>query len=190
MKRNNTHSIGFNVVKFDSPDALKAYEVFAGQTDGLLAILAFQYDRYEAGAGRIIWVKDRNGVEVPVISARYSIWEHANQRQRAGTPAKVAREIQQTVEQTPSEKLPRYDWVIAHAWSYFKPAPGTDEDAENMPQDKASSQGGARGYLPVTWCAQRLPPGIRVVSPDELVWRIRMRHDPAQTTRLIVRLAQ
>ena len=76
MKRNNTHVIGFNVAKFDSPDALKAYEVFAGQTDGLLAILVWQYDCYETGAGKVFWVRDRNGVEVPVISARYSIWNH------------------------------------------------------------------------------------------------------------------
>ena len=57
MKRNNTHAIGFNVTKFDSPDALKSYEVFAGQTDGLLAILVFQYDCYETGAGKVFWVR-------------------------------------------------------------------------------------------------------------------------------------
>jgi hypothetical protein len=91
MKKNNTRIIGFNLSKLDSPDALKAYEVIARQTDGLLAILVFQYDPYEAGAGRTFWVKDRNGVEVPVISARYSIWNHSIQRPCAGTPAKVAR---------------------------------------------------------------------------------------------------
>ena len=92
-------------------------------------------------------MKDRQGLEVPVISARYSIWEHANQRQRAGTPAKIAREIRQTLEQAPPETLPRYDWVIAHAWSYFRKAPGADENAENMPQENAPSQGGIRGLL-------------------------------------------
>ena len=59
------HVVGFNVTKFDSPDALKAYAVIAGQTDSLLAILVWQYDCYEAGAGKMFWVKDRNGVEVP-----------------------------------------------------------------------------------------------------------------------------
>jgi hypothetical protein len=133
MQKNNTRVIGFNVAKFDSADARKAYEVFARQTDGLLAILVFQYSAYEAGAGKTFWVKDRNGVEVPVVSARYSIWSHAN-RPRAGTPAKVAREIRETVERTPQGDLPRYDWVIAHVWSWFKAAPGTDENAEEMPQ--------------------------------------------------------
>src|SRR6266566_2349861 len=74
---------------------------------------------------------------------------------------------------------PRYDWVIAHAWSYFRKAPGADENAENLPASNPSS--GVRGYTPVTWCAERLPANIRVISPEELIWRIRMRHDAAQT---------
>jgi hypothetical protein len=184
MQKNNTRIIGFNVAKLDSPDALKAYEVFARQTDGLLAILVFQYDGYEAGAGKAFWVKDRNGVEVPVVCARYSIWSHAN-RARAGTPAKVAREIRQTVESTVPGDLPRYDWVIAHAWSWFKAAPGSDENAEDMPQENAAAQGGVRGYTPVTWCAAQLPSNIRAIRPEELIWRMRMRHNAEETRRLI-----
>ena len=65
MKKNNTRMIGFNFANYDSPDARKAYEVFASQTDGLLAIFVFQYSPYEAGAGETFWVKDRNGIELP-----------------------------------------------------------------------------------------------------------------------------
>ncbi|HVM63012.1 MAG TPA: hypothetical protein VMV72_19290 [Verrucomicrobiae bacterium] len=185
MKQNNTRIIGFNVTQHDSPDALKAYEVFARQTDGLLAILVFQYYPYEGGAGRIFWVKDRNGIELPVITARYSIWEHANTRPRAGTPAKIARVIRQSVENTPRDDGPRYDWVIVHAWSWFKKAPGEDENAEDMPQQDAAANGGQSIYGPATWCAERLPGSIRVVRPEELVWRIRMKHNTEQTARLI-----
>jgi hypothetical protein len=185
MKKNNTRIIGFNVSKLDSSDALKAYEVIASQTDGLLAILVFQYDRYEAGAGKTFWVKDRNGVDVPVITARYSIWEHMNSRERSGTPAKVAREIRQTVENTAPSELPRYDWVIVHAWSWFKKASGNDENAENMPQEDAATKGGQSVYAPVTWCAERLASNIRTAGPEELIWRIRMKHNPEQTKKLI-----
>ena len=189
MKKNNTRIIGFNVSKLDSADALKAYEVIARQTDGLLAILVFQYDAYEAGAGKTFWVKDRNGLEVPVVSARYSIWNHLNHRPRAGTPAKVAREIRQSVENAPQDELPRYDWVIVHAWSWFKQAPGNDENAEDMmpqaPREEAVAKGGQSIYAPVTWCAGRLPANIRTVSPEELIWRIRMKHNPEQTKKLI-----
>jgi hypothetical protein len=184
MEKNNTRVIGFNVARLDSPDALKAYDVFARQTEGLLGILVFQYDRYEAGAGQVFWVKDRTGVEVPVISARYSIWSQAS-RARAGTPAKVAREIRQTVERARASELPRYDWVMAHVWSWFKPKPGPDENAEDMPQENAAAQGGVRGYPPVIWCAARLPSNIRTISPDEMIWRIRMRHNAQQTKTLI-----
>ncbi len=54
----------------------------------------------------------------------------------------------------------------------------------------ASDQGGVRGYSPVTWCADRLPATIRVVSPEELAWRIRMKHNPAQTKRFMAQLDQ
>ena len=185
MKKNNTRIIGFNVTKFDSSDARNAYEVFASQTDGLLAILIFQYDGYEAGAGKVFWVKDRNGVEIPVITARYSIWNHHNQRERSGTPAKVAREIRQTVENALPSEMPRYDWVIAHAWSWFRKSPGSDENAENMPQENAAAHGGVCGYTPVTWCAERLGSNIRIVGPQELIWRIRMKHNTEQTKKLI-----
>ena len=185
MKKTNTRIIGFNVAKCDSDEARRAYQVFVGETDGLLAMLVFQYAPYEAGAGQTFWVKDRNGIEVPVITARYLIWEHANNRARAGTPAKVARDIRQTVEKTSRGELPRYDWVITHAWSWFRKAPGTEENTENLPQETAAANGGVRGYSPVTWCAERLPVSVRTVSPEELAWRIRMKHDPLLTKRLI-----
>ena len=38
---------------------------------------------------------------------------------------------------------------------------------------------------PVTWCAERLPEEIRVVCPEELIWRIRFKHDPEQTRAVI-----
>jgi hypothetical protein len=133
----------------------------------------------------MFWVKDRKGIEVPVITACYSIWEHANSRARAGTPAKVAREIRQAVEKTAPRQLPRYDWVVAHVWSEFKRALGTDDHAENLPQENAAAGGGVRGYAPVIWCAECLPASVRVVSPEELVWRIRMKHDPSQTEKLV-----
>jgi hypothetical protein len=188
MQKNNTRIIGFNVSKLDSADALKAYQVIAGQTDRLLAILVFQYDAYEAGAGRIFWVKDRTGVEVPVLSARYSIWNGLNHRPRAGTPAKVAREIRQTMEKTRQGEQPRYDWAIVHAWSWFKHTPGESETAEDMPsmpREEAAAKGGQSLYAPARWCAERLPANIRTVTPEELLWRLRMKHNPEQTRKLI-----
>ncbi|MGO8699086.1 MAG: hypothetical protein ACLQVY_15330 [Limisphaerales bacterium] len=187
MRRTNTRVIGFNVTKLDSVDTRKACEVIAAQSSGLLAILLWQYDNYTAGAGNVFWVRDGDGVEVPVISARYAIWNRENRQPRSGTPAKIAHEIQRTIESTTVAESPRYDWVNVHAWSWFKNAPGSNEDAEDMPQKDAEAHGGKRVYSPVVWCAERLPSSIRTVDPEELIWRIRMKHNPEQTTLLIER---
>jgi hypothetical protein len=189
MQRNNTRLIAFNLEHPDSPDALEAYKTFAREADGLLGILAYQYSPYEGGAGKTFWVKDKNGVEIPAITARYAIWEHTNDRPRSGTPAKVAREIQETIAHTSKAKLPRYDWVIDHVWSSFRRAPGSNEAAENFPEKetKTHSRDAVKGYSPVTWCAERLPSDIRVISPEELVWRIRAKHNPEQTKAAIQR---
>jgi hypothetical protein len=53
MRRSNTRVIGFNVARPSSDDALKAYATFAGETDGLLGILAFQYAPYEGSEFRV-----------------------------------------------------------------------------------------------------------------------------------------
>src|SRR5690606_33582339 len=94
--------------------------------------------------------------------------------------------IRESVAATPAAQLPRNDWVIAHVWSFFKKSAGNGENAENLPQENASARGGVRGYTPVLWCAERLPEDIRVVSPEEMIWRIRMKHDPAGTKKLIL----
>jgi hypothetical protein len=187
MKKTNSRIIAFNVAKHDSADARKSYEIIARETDALLGILIFQYAPYEAGAGKVYWVKDKNGIDVPVVTARYSIWENSNQRARAGTPAKIAREITESVAQT---SMPRYDWAITHAWSYFKKSATRDDNAENLPQENAPSAGGIRGYTPVQWCAARLPSTIRVISPEELLWRIRMQNNPEQTKKVIANTNQ
>ena len=74
MQKTGTRIIGFNFSRYDTPDALKAYETFAQQTDGLGGILVFQYTPYDAVAGKTFWVKDRVGVEIPVVSPEELLW--------------------------------------------------------------------------------------------------------------------
>jgi hypothetical protein len=179
MKKTNTKIIGFNFHDLFSADARRAFEIFAREMDGVEAILAFQYYPYEGGEGKVFWVKGSGGRDIPVFTCRYAIWENCNQRPRCGTPAKIAREIAQDVAETTKGEAQRLDWVIDHAWSYFRKVPGSDEDAENMEQRDATEHGGIRGYSPAVWCAKRLPTGVRVVPIEELVWRIRERHGQA-----------
>jgi hypothetical protein len=177
MKRTNTKIIGFNFHDLFSADARRAFEIFAREMDGVEAILAFQYYPYEGGEGKVFWVKGAGGRDVPVVTCRYAIWENNNQRPRCGTPAKIAREIAQDMSATPKGDPQRLEWVIDHAWSYFRKRPGSDENAENMKQQNAPARGGIRGYSPAVWCAKRLPANVRVIPIEELIWRIRARHD-------------
>jgi hypothetical protein len=193
MRRNGTKIIGYNIRYLDRPDARRALEVMAAQTEGLTAILAFQYSPYNAGAGKVIWVRDKTGVEIPVITLRYQIWWHLNSRANTGTPMKIAREIGESAAQAARAGEPRHDWAMIHAWSYFRNAGGSiDENAENVPirRDLAPDQtyeslGGVRGYDPALWSAQRLPADVRIVSVSEMAWRVRMQHDPLVTKKLL-----
>jgi hypothetical protein len=189
MQATGTQIVAFNMTKADSPDAMKAYDVIAKQTDGLLAIMVFQYDPYEGGQGKVFWVQDKRGIDIPVITCRYSLWYGRAKAKLSGTPAKVARLITDTVKDTPAADLPRYDWVICHAWSYFKKSPGNDEAAEDLDIADGAQLGGKRGYSPAVWSAQRLPDSIRLISPPEMAWRLRMKHNPEQTRQLLSQLA-
>lgn len=192
MQKSGEHIIGFNIRYLDRPDARKAFQTIAANTDGLLGILAFQYSPYNAGAGEVFWVKDKRGIDIPVVTLRYQIWWHMENRNNAGTPAKVARFITDSVKTASPADLPRNDWAMVQVWSYFKNTPGTNEVAEDLPRkqdlkkgEQYEDLGGVRGYSPVLWCAERLPESIHVVSPDEMLWRIRMKHNPEQTKKLI-----
>lgn len=169
-----------------SAQAMRVFQTYAREMDGLLGIMAYQYSPYEAGAGEIFWVKDGNGIEIPVVTARYTIWNNANQLgPRIGTPAKVARAIDETAAKAITEKRQTMDWTIVHCWSFFKESLGTDEDAENMDQESAFQNGGRKGVTPVAWCVRRLSPEVKVVCPEELLWRIRMERNPQQTKAIL-----
>jgi hypothetical protein len=192
MQKSGEHIIGFNIRYLDRPDAKKAFQTIAANTDGVLGILAFQYSPYNAGAGEVFWVKDKRGIDIPVVTLRYQIWWQMAKRANAGTPAKVARFITDSVKTASPEVLPRNDWAMVHVWSYFKMVSGTNELAEELPRkqdlkagEKYEGWGGVRGYSPALWCAERLPESIRAVSPDEMLWRVRMKHNPEQTKKLI-----
>ena len=172
------------MIDLDSDAAKEAYEIYAREMEGLLAIVTFQYYPYEGGEGEIIWVKDRKGIEVPVISAAYSLWENTD-RPRSGSPAKIARLLNKEAERGKAKGEPALGWTITHCWSYFKRSSGTGDHDEDMPQKNAPEKGGVRGLTPVGWCVDRLSEDIQVVSPEELVWRIRMQHNPEQTREVL-----
>ena len=70
---------------------------------------------------------------------------------------------------------------MTHAWSpYEREADGTVRD---LP---FGDRRGQRGVSPTKWCVDQLDKdNVRVVSPTELLWRLRLHHDPAATAHAI-----
>jgi len=44
----------------------------------------------------------------------------------------------------------------------------------------------ASGVQPVSWCIDRSDKKIKVVSPKDLLWRVRMKHNREETLNTIV----
>jgi hypothetical protein len=176
MDKCGVHSFAINAQKWDGPEAMAAYETYAREMPTLKAIFTVQYAPYTAGGGAIKWIPRQDGKRVPVISARNAIWAGRSKDPREGTPGRVAAMLNewaskpiQTPIQTPED---RFAWVVVHCWSWFKDVPpDAPSSAEEVDQTIPPAEA-ARGYLPATWCAARLAPNIRVVTPSMLSERL------------------
>lgn len=166
----------FGFICFDvaSPEAQEAFRIYAEEMPGLTGMLAVQYFPYELDGG-IYWHRNRAGIDIPVVTARYSLWNEVNaQRPRAGVPEFVASMVNRDVS-TAEEKGGRtLDWTIVHAWSDFGAA---------SPQTPRP----AVGVNPVRRTRALLLPSVKPVSVEELLWRIRMEYRPEQTRKVLNR---
>jgi len=170
-----------NAMRWDSPAAVRAYTVFAEEIPELLGILMVQYAPYSAGQGRVLWVKGRNGREVPVVSARFALWGKSPFPDD-GPPAEIARRLSEQPACGARATEAGFSWVTVHCWSWFREAPdGAPEDAEEVDQSRGAGSGGKRGLEPVGWCIRRLAPHVRVMTPTELLMTLNLRLRPART---------
>lgn len=163
---------GFICFDVSSAEAQEAFRIYAEEMPGITGMLAVQYFPYELD-GRIYWQPNREGIDIPIVTARYSLWNEVNARRpRAGTPEYVAALINrdQTVAREANERM--LGWTIVHAWSDFS------QTSPLTPQP-------AIGFNPVQTVQQMLLPSIEPVSVDELLWRIRMEYRPEQTRKIL-----
>jgi len=177
MDKMNITVFGFITEDFDSENAIEAYQIYAKEMPGLTGMIAVQYYPYEGGVDDIIWVKNNQGIDIPVVRASFALWANYN-TPNGGTPAKVARLINDDAKQGETS----YNWIIEHAWSGFKQSETNDENAEN---GQFGQPGNETGLIPVDWTIQRLKKDVKVVNIEELLWLIRMDHNPEQTNRVI-----
>ena len=176
MKRTGTSVLAFICMDMFSGAAKDAYRIFAEEIDGLLGILTLQYSPYNRGDGKLLWVNGKNGFDVPICSARYQIWANLD-IPGSGNPQKVAIDINEDAGDADS---PVMSWTIVHAWSrYIKDVNGNILDAS---QDDRNA---TRGVSAVYWGTRFLDSGTAVVSVEELLWRMRMAHDPEGTRQMI-----
>lgn len=184
LDRSGCRTYMFLTMNLDSPGAHEAYVIFAREIKGLLGMFALQYYPYEAGDGKIFWVRNGRGDEIPVVTAKFRIWEDVpDKHTRAGTPTKVANAINQAARAATTTNGLLQAWCTVHTWSSFRrPANGTDQTAAE-PGETIT----ARAVTPARWCVEQLGPNIKVVTPEELLWRIRMTHAPERTAHQIER---
>ena len=166
----------------NSSSALQAYDMYARHINDLSGMFTIQYSPYEAGDGKVFWAKNCDGIDIPVITIKYCIWANID-LPGSGTPAKIARLLNSDAAKARAKNEPFYAVVMTHAWSGFKQQAN---DCNDRAENGLFQQSGTKaGITPTKWCVDRLDPAIKVVSPEELVWRIRMAHNPQQTKAAI-----
>ncbi len=162
MKKTGAHLVCFIVNDSSSRQAKEVYQIFAEELDSLYGMLVMDYAPYHKGMGQIYWSKNRDGIEIPAVTARFCLWSGMN-RPNAGSPETVAGVINTNSAQN--------SWVATHAWSRFK-QPDTGKEI-----------GGTEAMAA---CINALnPKEVNAVTPEEMIWRIRMAHNPRQTETYI-----
>ena len=165
MKILNLKIFGFICKDVNSAAAKQAFQIYADEIEDLSGMLAIQYFPYELG-GKTLWVTNKKGVDIPVITAHYCIWNEVNdKRPYCGTPEYVASLINREVIKADKTKENVLLCTMIHAWSDFSKT----SKIGKKPQIGFNAGAAANNLL---------VDNIKNVSLNELIWRIRMKHRP------------
>ena len=120
FKATGTSLLTFLVHDPESAAAKEAYQIFAEESPSLTAMLTIQYNPYEEAEGQTRWATRKDGSEVPVIPASYSIWklnpQDAKKRPHGLAPTALAEAV---ADRAKSATKPFSEWTVVHAWSEF-----------------------------------------------------------------------
>jgi hypothetical protein len=158
-----------------SSASMETYQALVDANDQLEGIVAIQYaPSYAGGGGEILWVTNKKGYDVPIVTVRYSIWNFGSRNQeRDGTPTYVAHQLNKL------QSTDKFSAVIVHAWSAFK---DTDDSQDELAENASGSVTGASA---AEMCNRRLNNDFEAVNMQELIWRIRMEYRPEQTQKYL-----
>lgn len=181
MKATDTRVLSLLVWDIDSEKAQRAYQTLARRMPDLVGMIAIEYSPYEGGEGRVFWVDNGQGSQLPVMTCRYALWAQSN-RPNTGSPSEVAAMVRRdlTAATKPEDQLA---WTIVHAWSWFRNADQPEE--EEVRQQGAERRGARRGHVVAHWSQEKLGDEVRSVTIEELLWRLRMAKDPERTRQAI-----
>lgn len=179
MRQEGVTVFSFICMDVNSEGAKEAYSIFVREMDGLVGMIAIQYAPYNGGHGKTMWFKNKDGIEIPVVTPTFALWKNADW-EGGGTPAQIAQWVNQKAVAAEKQGKNSFSLTSVHCWSYF-----TNETAGDPNSQNTEGENGQRGVTPVKWCIEQIKPKTMVVSPEELIWRIRMDHNPAQTKRAI-----
>lgn len=173
MRQHRIKVLGLMAKDVKSAAAKEGYQAFIDANEQLEGLVVLQYSPYAGGKGDIIWLKNKQGYEIPVISIRYSLWNFGNvNHEREGTPAYISQKLAVDTDN-------KFSVIGVHAWSRFKDiGKGTDPLAEN-------NDGDNNGASAAKLMSNHLGPDFETVNVQELIWRIRMNHSKEETDRYL-----
>jgi hypothetical protein len=100
---------------FSSAKGREMLQAFVDANDQLEGITAVQYSPYTGGQGEIFWFTNKQGYDIPCITAKYMLWSGWT------TPAQLADRLQKD-EQTSLS----FNTIAVHAWSNFNGVRASD----------------------------------------------------------------
>jgi hypothetical protein len=174
MRQHRIKVLGLFTNDAKSESAKKAYETFIKANNLLEGIIVIQYYPYNGGHGTVYWYKNSDGIEIPVITIRYSLWNFGkNNSNGQGTPAYVASLLQ--------NDQPDFSLIDVHSWSSFADIGNSNDLTAEATTSGANKSGASAAAL----CQRRLPSNFKCISLQELIWRMRMKHNKEQTTKIL-----
>lgn len=179
MRQHRNNVLALVCMDVDSEASKEAYQSFITNNDELIGIVVIQYTPYAGGEGEIMWFKNSNGIHIPVVTVRYSIWNYGEGRngENEGTPAYIASKYNELAS---SSSKKTFSATSVHAWSSF-----TKVD-NNIDLTGENAKGGSlRGVEAAELCQDRLNEKIKIVNAEELIWQLRMYTYPEETKDVI-----
>lgn len=170
MKKTGARILELFSLDVSGEAARQAYQIYAEEVENLTGMIILEFSTgYEGGNGEIFWPTNKEGVHIPVVSSRYALWDDLPPSYtRSGGPTRLANILNEDARTAEEDGVQHMDWAVVMAWS-------------KSTKDGVTTQ----GLSPVAWCVDKLNANVNVVSPEELLWRIRMKHYPEETYAII-----